>query len=202
VHAGLAEYVSIPQLESNEGIYSTPWGYRFYPGKIEGEGFFIALLRKTQTQEPLRERAKNASRKAEPAIAEMLNNPEHFSLIETHLGTSLIPEAHLEASAILLKHLHLLKIGLRTGEWKGKRFVPDHELALSVDLDSAIPHLDLKREEALRYLKKESLANPSKIEGTVHLRFEGLGLGWGNALPNRINNGLPKSWRILKDIAD
>jgi NOL1/NOP2/fmu family ribosome biogenesis protein len=32
------------------------------------------------------------------------------------------------------------------------------------------------------------------------MSFENSILGWGNAVGNRINNGLPKSWRILKEI--
>lgn len=202
VEEGKAEYVPIPALQHIPGICSTPWGYRFYPGSIEGEGFFIALLRKTEAQERIRERGKIQWHKPEPEVAEMLRSASALGLLDTHLGTVGVPEAFADSYPLLLKHLHLIKIGLRCGDWKGKRFVPDHELALSIDLRADIPHIALTREEALRYLKKESLANPYGAEGTVLLCYEGLALGWGNALPNRINNGLPKSWRILKEIPD
>jgi NOL1/NOP2/fmu family ribosome biogenesis protein len=94
----------------------------------------------------------------------------------------------------------VLKAGVLAGELKGKSFVPDHELAMSLVLHSDVPFLDLSKEEALRFLKKEALPNRFGSQGWHLMQYEGLSLGWGNVLPNRINNGLPKSWRILKEI--
>jgi NOL1/NOP2/fmu family ribosome biogenesis protein len=71
---------------------------------------------------------------------------------------------------------------------------------MSTSLNSDVPAIELSREEALRYLKKEAIPNSSGQTGWHILRYLGRGLGWGNALPNRINNGLPKSWRIRKEI--
>jgi NOL1/NOP2/fmu family ribosome biogenesis protein len=37
-------------------------------------------------------------------------------------------------------------------------------------------------------------------KGWYIIRYKGLGLGWIKALGNRVNNYLPKSWRIRMDI--
>ena len=105
-----------------------------------------------------------------------------------------------EAIPPLLKHLHILKCGILAGEMKGKDFIPSHEMALSSLLRKDIPQIELERDEALHYLKKEALRGRSDCKGWHRMNFKGLGLGWGNVLPNRINNALPKSWRILKEL--
>ena len=131
---------------------------------------------------------KALSTLVDAALREDIGDGDHSTL-------SCIPEKQAGKAVLKIK-----EAGVLAGELKGKSFVPDHELAMSLVLHSDVPFLDLSKEEALRFLKKEALPNRFGSQGWHLMQYEGLSLGWGNVLPNRINNGLPKSWRILKEI--
>lgn len=193
-----AEFVSIQELEAVSGIVRSDLGYRFYSDQIRGEGFFLTMLRKKTPADRTEQKTKLSGKALSGLLTEWIANPNDFAMLESHLGLTLFPQLQLGHLTTLLKHLHILKCGTLLGEQKGARFLPDHELALSVHLDTEVPGISLSRDEALFFLKKESLRNPYMAVGTQLMRFQDLGLGWGNALPNRINNGLPKSWRIRK----
>jgi NOL1/NOP2/fmu family ribosome biogenesis protein len=57
--------------------------------------------------------------------------------------------------------------------------------------------VEVDRDTALSYLRKQDI-NITAEQGWNEIRYEGLGLGWIKALPNRINNYYPSEWRILK----
>jgi 16S rRNA C967 or C1407 C5-methylase (RsmB/RsmF family)/NOL1/NOP2/fmu family ribosome biogenesis protein len=195
-----AEILQSSSLDEIPEITKTSGGYRFYPNKTKGEGYYLSILRKLEESEDFEERLKLKNMPLSTALEDLLDAPADYQLYETHLGQILFPTDSTEGLASILKHLHVIKVGVLAGESKGKSFIPDHELAMSLILNSDVPRLDLSREEALRFLKKEALPNRFGSQGWHLMQFEGLSLGWGNVLPNRINNGLPKSWRILKEI--
>ncbi len=194
-----AELISIKKLDAEESIVKTDSGYRFYPHLSQSEGLFISVLKKTDgDHETFNTGLK--TKHIQHEIAAYLDNPSAFSQRLNHLGENIINLDTMQHLHAFEKHLHLLKTGVLSGEFKGKKFIPDHELAMSVDLNHEIPHVELNLEMALRFLKKEAIPNTQKTEGSILLKYAGCALGWGNALPNRINNGLPKSWRIRKEL--
>jgi NOL1/NOP2/sun family putative RNA methylase len=194
-----AELIPIKSFEQFPEIIKSEFGYRFYPDKTKGEGFFIALIKKNEnTLDNILKPAKlrDISTEAAHFIIDNSNLKLHYN----HLGECAINEYSGEFISTIEKHLHIIKCGIKLGELKGKNFVPDHELAMSVLLNPNFQTIELNKEEALRYLKKEALPNNSGKTGWTKICYQGRVLGWGNALPNRINNGLPKSWRIRKEI--
>ena len=76
--------------------------------------------------------------------------------------------------------------------------VPDHQLAMSMAVSDVVPHISVSREEAISYLRKETIQLEAPAKGWALICYQGLPLGWIKALPNRINNYYPKEWRILK----
>ena len=50
-----------------------------------------------------------------------------------------------------------------------------------------------------QYLKKENISTNGE-KGWYLVRYQGLALGWGKWLGNRMNNYFPKNWRIRMDI--
>jgi 16S rRNA C967 or C1407 C5-methylase (RsmB/RsmF family)/NOL1/NOP2/fmu family ribosome biogenesis protein len=197
LHAEILRSESLDQISE---ITQTAGGYRFYPNKTKGEGYYLSILRKSGEPEEFEERLKMKPLPIPESLKALLDEPDDYQLFDTHLGQVLFPKSSTEGLSSILKHLHVLKAGVLAGELKGKSFVPDHELAMSLFLNSDVPFLDLSKEEALRFLKKEALPNRFGSQGWHLMQYKGLSLGWGNVLPNRINNGLPKSWRILKEI--
>jgi NOL1/NOP2/fmu family ribosome biogenesis protein len=91
----------------------------------------------------------------------------------------------------------VIQAGSALGEIMKNKIVPDHALALSVSRNKdAFPVLTLDRTQALAYLRKESTLPPAATTGFHLVEFEGLGLGWMNVLPNRMNNLYPAGRRI------
>jgi len=79
----------------------------------------------------------------------------------------------------------------------GKDLVPNHELALSLILNDDIPRIDLTRDQAISYLKRDELKLDNQSRGWVLICYRGQSLGWAKMLDNRMNNYFPKEMRIV-----
>jgi len=74
-------------------------------------------------------------------------------------------------------------------------------LALSQMVSPDLPAIDLTREQALLFLKKETFDLPPETpHGWTLARYAGLNLGWMKVLPNRMNNYLPPERRIRMNL--
>ena len=113
------EFLKLSALERIDGIVSTEGGYRFYPDRIAGEGFYLSVIRKTEASEKLQWRSISKSEKFPEALKPWLKEPGKLTFMETHLGACLFPFDRSEMIQPLLKHLHVLKAGKLAGEMKG-----------------------------------------------------------------------------------
>jgi 16S rRNA C967 or C1407 C5-methylase (RsmB/RsmF family)/NOL1/NOP2/fmu family ribosome biogenesis protein len=173
---------------------------RFYPHRIRGEGFFIAVVRKTQSTPTLRiqggEKLHPPGEKEVGSIRAFLQYTD-LIFFEHHNRIHTVPESLKHDVGFLLKKFPGAVAGTAVAEIKNNRIIPQHSLALSVYLDkSAFPVIELNRDQALAYLRKESLPLQSADTGFHLVTCERLPLGWIHALPNRINNLYPIGWRI------
>ena len=107
---------------------------------------------------------------------------------------------HRAAFDLIQKNLYLRKAGIRLGQMVGKDLIPDHELALSNVLQADIPRLNVTKEEALRYLRRDVINPATDLKGWALICYEDFVLGWAKILPNRINNYYPKEMRILQEL--
>jgi len=97
----------------------------------------------------------------------------------------------------LSQNLNVITRGVALYTDKHGKRVPEHSAALNVNLDHGqFPVLDLNCEQAISYLRKESIEPDTTHKGFCLVRFEGNGIGWVNVLDNRINNLYPSAWRI------
>jgi 16S rRNA C967 or C1407 C5-methylase (RsmB/RsmF family)/NOL1/NOP2/fmu family ribosome biogenesis protein len=198
-----AEIIKSKALSNISEIIENEYGYRFYPNRIDGEGFYVSCFRKSSENVAVHSGKSNVKIKFNPCSNEVLNWIEpspNWAEITSHLGRNLVSEVESEWLSNLLQALHLIKLGLSIGDSAKGKFIPDHDLALFNALRKDIPAIDLPLQESLKYLKKESLPNREELRGIHLIRYESLGLGWANAVQGRLNNMLPKSWRILKDL--
>jgi len=177
-------------------------GYRFFPGSVKGEGFFIAALQKKEEAGEMRPiRFKSAhDKKIQQQAGYLLQDNNVFFIPADKESYSAIRPSHEPDWHQLQKAVYLRRTGLKLGSATAKEWLPDHEVALSVDANKELPHINVGRDQALRFLKREDTGINDVAKGWNVIRYNGLGLGWVKALGNRMNNYLPKHWRIRMDI--
>lgn len=188
------DFVPLP-IDPAWGVVATAAGFRCYPHRVAGEGFFIAAVRKPGERPP-RPAARTAPAVTMPDVHAWL--PPGTALTPAADGTLHAVTARWADSAARLEaHLHVLSPGIPVAVHKGGNWRPHPALALSTKLvPGAFPTLDLDLTEALRYLRGEALEADGTAEGIALVRHAGHGLGWVSGAGRRWNNGWPAPWRI------
>lgn len=176
-------------------------GYRFSPDKVRGEGFFLAAMQKLESESAMKPvKYKSSVDKKLQEQTKHLLDAEYSVLPIDKENYSAIYPSHEADYHILKQAVYLRKTGLQLGMPTAKEWVPAHDVALSIDRNKNLPVVELNREQALRFLKKEDFELPVNDKGWFVMQYEGLGLGWIKSIGNRFNNYLPKHWRIRMDI--
>jgi 16S rRNA C967 or C1407 C5-methylase (RsmB/RsmF family)/NOL1/NOP2/fmu family ribosome biogenesis protein len=176
-------------------------GYRFYPDKARGEGFYLAAFQRKTTPENRRMKGQVllVPKKQEiQFLSALMPLPVHLSMFKQATAIRAIPGQWMNDLGILANYLYIKKAGTEIGSIKGKDAIPAHELALSLLPLGHFPTVELKKEDALQYLRRKHI-EVTAPKGWNLVRYNGLPLGWMKVLPNRINNYYPAEWRILKD---
>jgi NOL1/NOP2/fmu family ribosome biogenesis protein len=176
-------------------------GYRFFPDKVKGEGFFVAAIRKRLAQKniPLQKIKTRHDKTIFSQAAHLLEKTDWLSIPKDN-GYSAIHPGHEADLNVLEKYVYLRRVGLPLGEPSKKEWLPSHDTSLFVGRSQAVATLEASKEQALKFLKKEDAGFPHTERGWYIVTYKGLGLGWTKSLGNRFNNYLPKHWRIRMDI--
>lgn len=185
---------------------------RLWPHKINGEGHFIALLKKDEkagtSYDDSQRQDRNASSKNKISLSD--ETAEFFGRIKPLSDTGdlishnriyvqqdrvyLVPEGFEEK-----KGLRTLRQGLFLGEMKKNRFQPSQALAMALkssDYDKII-NLSSKDQDAIRYLKCETLTVESKDDGLHLVCVDGYPLGWGKLNKKVLKNMYLPGWRWM-----
>ncbi len=177
--------------------------YQCFPHRVKGEGFFFAVMRKGGN--PIEKRIKTKETLQSPSTSQlgaakdwvMNAQDEFFFLHGQHLR--MMPLSQKNLLQVVLERLHVLHAGTGVGEIMKNRIVPDHALALSIKRDTTtLPGLPMDLSQALAYLRKNPLELAGYTTGFHVVEFKGLGLGWVNILPGRMNNLYPVERRVRK----
>jgi 16S rRNA methyltransferase RsmB/F len=143
----------IESVSDQAGAY----GYRFYPDKVQGEGFFLSVIQKKQASQAA---VTNKSGKKTPGIpktvVQQINNwikEGTFSYIPVGDSIHALPQNLLADFEFLKNNLYLKKAGIRVGKAGETDWIPDHELALAKILKKDSAFIDLKRPDAIQYLR-------------------------------------------------
>lgn len=193
-------------LNGNQDITATDFGYRFYPHKTKGEGFFLTVLRKNSiirsTQKSKRDDKKNikiVTKSNVPAF--LLKDPERWSVISEDNYFTGYDKNRLNDFLFLKKQLRCMHSGILMGETKGKDFIPSANIALSKILDKeTVEKVEVDYRTAISFLRKEAITLPDSLRGYVLITYKGQALGWVKNLGNRTNNLYPQEWRIRMKI--
>ena len=172
---------------------------RFYPHISDGEGQFVALMkREDKGKTPVGKADKKREKKPEqipPTVLDFLRD-----------NLTAIPDGNIKMhgeNAVL--HTHDIPLpshgvflsGILLGEVKGKNLFPSYQLF------SALGHLfkrriELSKEDAIRYLKGEELeCSIPEMRGFATICYLGVTLGGGKISDGRIKNHYPKGLRLL-----
>jgi 16S rRNA C967 or C1407 C5-methylase (RsmB/RsmF family)/NOL1/NOP2/fmu family ribosome biogenesis protein len=181
-------------------IAQDSYGYRFFPNKIKGEGFFIAAFRKKEGDDfsDHISALTSASKKEIAAVSNWIKEDVDLFYFKQGENIIAIPARWKQEITVLQKNLYLRKAGITIGIMKGQDFIPNHEFALSLLQKEDVPHFDVNLADAVQYLKRKELTLKNLPKGWAVLSYCGINIGWVKVLENRINNYYPVEWRILK----
>jgi len=174
-------------------------GYRFYPDRLKGEGFFIAAFKKKKTDSVFAAgRNVTITKPGKQELQQLLSfiplNSE-YQFFKQADQFRIIQGKWLEEISVLAGSLYIRKAGVEIGTIKGKDIVPSHELAMSLLPKDSFGQVHVDLEQALQYLRRQDISLQAE-KGWNLLMYQNLPLGWIKALPNRINNYYPQEWRI------
>lgn len=190
--------------------------YRFLPHKTRGEGLFLALLRKNKKSTGEEnfawgkvKSAKNKDKKNKTAVvvgknelakaASWISSEKQYQVLAKDCSVIAFPTAWEGLLNLLTeKKFRMLSAGCLLGELKGKDLIPQHALAMSSLLkNDAFPQVEIAYEQAIAYLRKETITLPEGTEkGYVLLTYQSHPLGFVKNIGNRSNNLYPSEWRI------
>jgi len=180
-------------------------GFRFYPHKLKGEGFYCSCFRKTSGEEiPKMKQAsfKTISSSEKNILEKWVKDPKQYIFFKHEEDILAIRNEHEKDLPFIQQNLYLRKAGIKIGRIMNSELIPDHQLAMSLMMNDSIPKINVDKETALKYLKREDLKMPEAKIGWTLICFEKHPLGWAKILPNRVNNYFPKELRILKRIEE
>ena len=190
----------IVEITSSEGAK----GYRFFPDKVKGEGFFLSCFRKTTAGEEVKQRTQklvNAGKNDKAVLQKWVHLEDQEVYVERD-QLIVIPQILSDTYALIKSQLNVYYAGVTLGQVMRDKLVPSHALALSFLLSENIPSLELSYEQAVKYLQRGALNLQPQQTGWQVVTYQMHPLGWINALPNRVNNYYPKEMRILKQNND
>lgn len=198
-----------------KGIDTDAHCLRFMPHLVDGEGQFVAVLRKRPeaslvfSQESLVFR-KGKRREKERREKEWRDNTdevkgwiaddvkEEYDIVER--GEALQAVKH-NVRAVVEKIEPYAKItaeGVEVAKRKGKILQPSAGLALSgIYSKDMFPRIDADEATAISFLRRESIAtSPEMKKGYAVVAYKGNGLGFVKNVGGRGNNLYPEAWKI------
>lgn len=182
--------------------------FHFYPHRTSGEGLFAAVVRKAGEGGGGRSRSPKArkspfgqvDRQAAAVVGRYLAAGADLHLATIGESLYAYPAAHWNDVRTVCEQMSVLYSGVRVGEVFGKKFKPDHALALSTIVNStATPTTEVSLDDALRYFRREELGCVGELaEGVNLLLFEGAPIGYTKRIGGRTNSLMPKELRIFQ----
>ncbi len=204
----LADIIPYPGFENGKpewggGLQELRKTVRLWPHKLQGEGHFVALLRKRDGEDcELKEYVPPTP--SPEAVVDFCNfvkdtlhlSPDSFfeqGLFQSYSRLYVSPQGLPS-----LNGLKVIRPGWYLGELKKNRFKPVTTMALALKKKDAARVLDFssKSDEVIRYLKGETLSISGE-RGWNLVCVDGYPLGWAKQLQDMLNNYYPSGWRWL-----
>ena len=174
---------------------------RIWPHKMNGEGHFIALLRKKEKGDAVEKKVKPKKEKALPALLEEFMKdctyPINGSDIEIQEDRVYLMPEGIKG----IKGLRFLRSGLLLGTLTKDRFEPSQAFAMVLKKDQYKAVIDLSSidHRVIRYLKGETIEVDDlplrRQKGWQLVCVDGFPLGWGKLVNGSLRNKYLPGWR-------
>ncbi|MEY8356341.1 RsmF rRNA methyltransferase first C-terminal domain-containing protein [Lachnospiraceae bacterium 54-53] len=196
---------------SRTGLGCLSRTFRIWPHKAEGEGHYLAVLKKDGIEIPEKKRTlpqyvkeRSVRKELEGFLKDLLSEPDRLILREEYIlfgdQLYLVPPEMTD-----LKGMKIIRPGLHIGTMKKNRFEPSHALALFLKKEEVNRWVDLdpSGEEIIRYLKGETLPEGVLLnacldnKGWVLVNAGGFSTGFGKLAGGVLKNHYPKGLRWM-----
>ncbi|KRL63637.1 RsmB/NOP family class I SAM-dependent RNA methyltransferase [Lactobacillus psittaci] len=183
---------------------------RFWPQTGIGEGQFMALFEKPNTQVSLPNKAKKKKSKRKNQTKELFTKAERELVID-FLNDFKLPESvqnNLDKLSKSKNHVFIpviedtagIKVvnnGLELGLLKKNRFEPSHQLALVLAQVLQDKVINLKTADEFKsYLHGETITSAENLSGFVLISYQGKIFSFGKKTKQTVKNFYPKGLRI------
>lgn len=182
---------------------------RIFPHKMQGEGHYLALLKKNGTKVPQENRKKSKSgdylctRKKLPEGFEQFLDEITWDIDKNRLDFREERVYYMPEGLPALNGVHFLRSGLLLGELKKNRFEPSQALAMCLKKEEYPRILDFSASDVrvMKYLKGETLEvedlAASKEKGWYLVCVDGFPLGFGKLANQTLKNKYLPGWRWM-----
>ncbi len=180
--------------------------YRFFPYRVDGEGFFAAVACKAfdaggrgRTPKSRRTVVAAADKRTTAELRRWVCNPA--GMVFGQVGETCYGWFVSQVGAVksLAEVLPVICSGVALGAIFKGVLKPDPALAFFAGLDRrVVPMAELDEEQALRYLQRQDPVAELFVEGVNLVCADGYALGFAKRIGIRVNNMYPNSLRIIK----
>lgn len=170
---------------------------RLWPHKTEGEGHFVAKMKKTSGKERMdydghRNNKINGFEYFEEFVRNNINGVDFNRDFETYGEKLYMLPKNLPA----FNGIRVVRNGWYLGDIKKKRFEPSQAFAMGIKGENVKLTENLTDyDTAVKYLKGETLETSLKEDGWVLVTFDGLTLGWAKSQKGRLKNKYLPGWK-------
>ena len=184
-----------------DGIEDLKKCVRIWPHKMNGEGHFIALLRKKDKGEVLEKKAKPRKEKALPTLLEEFMKDCSYPINGNDIEIQEDRVYMMPEGIKGMKGLRFLRSGLLLGTLTKDRFEPSQAFAMVLKKDQykAIIDLSCFDHRVIRYLKGETIEVDDlplkRQKGWQLVCVDGFPLGWGKLVNGSLRNKYLPGWR-------
>ena len=188
-----------PGLERFGKCANVEYARRFYPHVSDGEGQFVALMKRDGNADIkqrilYKDEAKPLSKQESAAVSvffkEALTTPPKGRVVK--VGDNIVVAGH----SCPIPRGSVFMSGVLLGEIKGSTLVPHHQFFSAYgDLFKNKLLLTRADERVEKYLAGEEIDDTSSLKGWCAVFFEGASLGGGKASGGKIKNHYPKGLR-------
>ncbi len=192
--------IILPDITDYPTIIQSECGYRFHPNRVDSEGFFVALLRKSDSSTRKEFKPKNGGlvKDKKSDLTPWITEPDKFVAVIDNNNLYAVRGEWFNSVSAIKSQLNVLYFETEIGELFGKKLKPSHALALSQYLNKEKNSINnLTNEAVLNYLRRSTVEVGELKEGYNVIGYEGSAVGWAKRVGNRVNNLYPKESRIL-----